>query len=264
MLQKNSKFQIRTMAKVSVGGVQINYEEAGSGPHAVLLMPGAIGSALSDFGPQLASLAGSQLKLVAWDPPGYGQSRPPSRTFPPSFFRDDALAAADLMKTLGHDQYSVLGWSDGGNSAVILAALRPQSVTKLVIWGANAYVSEKDIQLYEAVRDIDQWSERMRAPLVKLYGEQYFRDTWNAWVDGISALQHAENGICRAEAAQVRCPTLLLHGAKDAMVPEEHPEYFAKHIPDVRLHVFPEGKHNLHLRYPAEFNKLATEFLTSQ
>ena len=56
-------------------------------------------------------------------------------------------------QTLGYDRYHVLGWSDGGNSAVILAALRPENVTKLVIWGANAYVSDKDQELYEGMRE---------------------------------------------------------------------------------------------------------------
>ena len=44
----------------------------------------------------------------------------------------------------------------------------------------------------------------------------------------------------------MRCT--VLHGTKDQMVSGVHPEYFAKQIPDARLHVFPEGKHNIHLK----------------
>ena len=55
---------------------------------------------MSDFGVQLKSLAGPELTLVAWDPPGYGQSRPPARRFGPTFFKDDALTAAELMKVI--------------------------------------------------------------------------------------------------------------------------------------------------------------------
>ena len=62
------------------------------------------GSSLTDFGPQLKSLAGPDLTLVAWDPPGYGQSRPPGRQFGPGFYREDALTAAALM------QVTVEGW----------------------------------------------------------------------------------------------------------------------------------------------------------
>ena len=47
------------------------------------------------------------------------------------------------MKALSFKKFSVLGWSDGGVSATILAALYPDSVQKLVIWDSNAYVSVK-------------------------------------------------------------------------------------------------------------------------
>lgn len=36
--------------------------------------------------------------MVAWDPRGYGYSRPPDRDFPVDFFERDAKDAIDLMK----------------------------------------------------------------------------------------------------------------------------------------------------------------------
>lgn len=36
--------------------------------------------------------------MVAWDPRGYGHSRPPDRDFPLDFFERDAKDAVDLMK----------------------------------------------------------------------------------------------------------------------------------------------------------------------
>ena len=44
-------------------------------------------------------------------PPGYGKSRPPNRTFPPNFFERDAQAAMKFMQSIGHDKFSILGWS---------------------------------------------------------------------------------------------------------------------------------------------------------
>ena len=43
--------------------------------------------------------------------PGYGKSRPPNRTFPPNFFERDAQAAMKFMQSIGHDKFSILGWS---------------------------------------------------------------------------------------------------------------------------------------------------------
>ncbi|KAF0289770.1 Valacyclovir hydrolase [Amphibalanus amphitrite] len=221
-------------------------------------------SALSDFSHQLKSLAGPELTLVAIDLPGYGLSRPPPRRFGPDFYTDDARVAGDLMETLGYDRYHVLGWSDGGNSAVILAALRPQSVTKLVIWGANAYYTDKLGNVVKAMRNIDDWSEADRAPMLELYGEEYFRSMWTEWVDVTLAFKDVSNGTCMRETREVQCPTLVVHGAKDEYFEMEDPEYFVKNIPNAKMHVFPEAKHNLHIECADEFNAVVAEFLAGR
>jgi valacyclovir hydrolase len=50
---------------------------------------------------------------------------------------------------LKFDKFSILGWSDGGITGLILAALFPNSVQKLVVWGGNAYVTQKDLDIYK-------------------------------------------------------------------------------------------------------------------
>ncbi|XP_043245952.1 valacyclovir hydrolase-like [Amphibalanus amphitrite] len=252
------------MPKVKVNDTLINYEKAGSGSTVALCIPGALGSALSDFSPQLKSLAGPELTLIAIDLPGYGLSRPPPRRFGPDFYTDDARVAGDLMEALGYERYHVLGWSDGGNSAVILAALRPQSVTKLVIWGANAYYTDKLGNVVKAMRNIEDWPEADRAPMLELYGEDYFRSMWTEWVDVTLAFKDVSNGTCMRETREVQCPTLVVHGAKDEYFEMEDPEYFVKNIPNAKLHVFPEAKHNLHIEYADEFNKVVAEFLAGR
>lgn len=67
------------------------------------------GSGKTDFAPQLQSLNKKRFTLVAWDPRGYGQSRPPDRDFPRDFFERDAKDAVDLMKVRARE---VLEWDD--------------------------------------------------------------------------------------------------------------------------------------------------------
>ena len=57
---------------------------------------------------------------------GYGFSRPPDRIFPSAeeFFSEDADDAVALMKHLGHESFSLLGWSDGGITAMFIAGAR--------------------------------------------------------------------------------------------------------------------------------------------
>ncbi|CAG7787042.1 unnamed protein product, partial [Allacma fusca] len=66
--------------KVDVGSVQINVEVVGNGPQTLLCLPGVLGTIESDFTPQLKDLQ-KDFRVVAWDPPGYGKSRPPPRDF---------------------------------------------------------------------------------------------------------------------------------------------------------------------------------------
>lgn len=51
-------------------------------------------------------------------------------------------------QTLGFGKFSLLGWSDGGITALIAAAKNPDLIRKMVVWGSNAFVSQDDLQLY--------------------------------------------------------------------------------------------------------------------
>lgn len=249
--------------KICVDGVNINYLKVGDNncAHPVLCLPGALGSIWTDFKPQVEGLDRNKLTVIAWDPPGYGKSIPPQREFPLDFFHRDADSAAKLMKALNIEKYSLLGWSDGGITAMILAAKYPQAVEKLVVWGSNAYVTDKDVKIYQGIRDISRWSEAMRAPLINLYGETYFKNTWESWIDSFQNILDNGGDLCKTLLPNIQCPTFVLHGAKDPMVPEEHPKYLKENIKDCRLHVFENGKHNIHIKYAAEFNKLVEDFL---
>ncbi|XP_030064460.1 serine hydrolase BPHL [Microcaecilia unicolor] len=251
-----------TSAKIAVNGVQLHYQKTGVGNHAVLLLPGALGSSETDFGPQLKSLNKERFTIVAWDPRGYGRSIPPNRDFPPDYLERDAKDAVGLMQALNFKKFSLMGWSDGGITALIVAGKYPSLIHKLVVWGANAYVTEQDMKAFKAARDFSKWNEKTRKPMEDMYGKEYFAKTFDACIIGASQYMNNPDGnICRHLLPTIACPTLIMHGLKDAMVPSFHAEFLHKHIKDSRLYLMPEGKHNLHLRFPEEFNKLVEDFL---
>ena len=57
-------------------------------------------------------------------------------------------------------------------------------------------------------------------------------------------------------------PTLIVHGAKDAMCPQFHADHLMENIMNSKMKVMEEGKHNLHLRHSHEFNQITEQFLT--
>ena len=247
---------------IDLDGVKIHYTQTGNGNHNVLLLPGALGSATTDFLPQLEGLDVNKYNIISFDPQGYGKSRPPERDWPLLFLQRDAAHAADLMKVLDIPQYSVLGWSDGGITGLILASICLDNVQNLIIWGSNAYVTEKDIQMYRDIEDVDKWSKRMKEPFIKVYGEANFRVLWKSWVQAVTRyLTERKGDICIDSLPNIKCPTLIINGHKDPLVPQEHPAYLHKHIAGSTVVDWPQGKHNLHLRYANEFNELVEKFL---
>lgn len=249
--------------KVNVDGSNINYVRVGIGNHPVLLLPGALGTAWTDFKPQLENLDKNKLTIVAWDPPGYGKSRPPNRIYSDDFFQRDADYAFNLMKILGYKEFSLIGWSDGGITSLILAAKNPDSIRKMIVFGTNAYIIPEELEIYKSIRNIDTWSEKMKQPLLNIYGEEYFRNTWSDWVDTMERIYKKNKGdLCKNDLAKIKCPTLIIHGAKDVIVKPEHPVYLKDHIKNSEVTIFEKGAHNLHLRYQEEFNTLAMKFLT--
>ncbi|XP_013411453.1 valacyclovir hydrolase isoform X2 [Lingula anatina] len=251
--------------KVEVNGASIHYISSGIGDHALLLLPGALGCAVTDFSPQVEHLDKAKFTVIAWDPRGYGNSRPPDRDWPLTFLSRDADDAAGMMEKLGYSSYSLLGWSDGGNTAMIMAARYPERIRKLVMWGSNCFTTEKDMECIKAVRDLSKWSDRMKQPFIHVYGEEYFKAQWEAWYQAYSDYFYKNKGdICRDELKNITSPTLIVHGDKDPMLDPVHPVYLHENIQNSRLVRWPEGKHNIHLRYFEDFNKLVTDFLLEQ
>ncbi|KYQ54734.1 Valacyclovir hydrolase [Trachymyrmex zeteki] len=230
--------------KIKVDDTEINYARIGTGDHPVLLLPGALddenlqsikrdvsGSIWTDFKPQMENLNVDRLTIVAWDPPGYGKSRPPDRTFPDDFYQRDATWAYNLMKTLGYSKFSLIGWSDGGITSLLLASAYPDSVYKMVVFGTNAYIHLDETKIYKSIRDINKWSEKMRTPMIQIYGENYFQKMWSDWIETVLRLYEKQNGnLCKQVLPKIKCPTLIIHGAKDAMVLPEHPTYLKQNI----------------------------------
>jgi valacyclovir hydrolase len=261
-IRESLEFRQVAAQQVGVNGVTLHYDITGTGNNVILCLPGALGSAVTDFKFQLTELNKEMFTVVGLDPRGYGRSIPPQRDWPDNFIERDAIDAAQLMKNLGFSKYSVMGWSDGGIAGLMLAARYPDNVDNLVVFGANAYVTDAEVAEYEKLRDIDNWSEAMRAPFIAMYGEDYLRKQMGQWIDAYQVyLKKHAGDICRADLSKIRCPTLVLHGAKDALVPAHHPEFLVKHIKNARLSVYPEGKHNIHQRFYKKFNSDVSHFI---
>lgn len=118
---------------VSIGGKQIFYAEAGSGPAVLLLHGGGPGaSGMSNYSRNVDSLA-EHFRVIVPDLPGYGRSSKGVDGSDPFGYLGNGIRG--LMNHLGLDTAHLVGNSYGGACALRLALDTPDRVDKLVLMG---------------------------------------------------------------------------------------------------------------------------------
>lgn len=230
--------------------------------HSVLLIHGFGGTPESDFGAQMPALL-DHFRVIAPHLHGYGRSTHRSR-YALSFYRDDAADLVLLLDSLDIDKVLVLGFSDGGIVGLLLAALYPQRVLALAVMGAQPTINAQN------VADIRHWlleiplAEDWQHELAKLHGEPYWRSLPRMYVEGQKALVAAGGVIITdEELASIHCPTLIMHGKRDRIVPVDYARIISERIPNSQMLLFDAG-HAAHRRFENEYTSAVMNFFLKQ
>src|SRR5215211_321186 len=220
-----------------IKGVRLRWFEAGEGPVIVLLH--GFGGAASNWTVVAPSLLPGRRVLVP-DLPGHGGSSPLSA--PPETLDPFADRVADLLE--GGDAALAVGHSMGGVVALRLAVRHPQLVRGLLLAGCAGIVSttrrsERLLTLAALLgpgRRISRWrravaqSASLRSVVFGKVSAADPRALPPAAVNGFLAgsalysdIRSAGRALVRTDPRldleRVRCPALVLHGARDFQVP---------------------------------------------
>lgn len=244
-------------------GVTIAYHDEGQGK-PVLLLHGFTGTARSHMGLLINDLRLDR-RVIAPDLRGYGASRPPERDFPPDFYRRDADDMAHLIEQLGVKPVSVIGFSDGAESAILLAAHYPNLISKLIAFGVSGVISAPMAAAAQRWLPVSAWGpERAewRAEIIADQGEERIEPLVAGWAAAARAIRAAGGNICYQESAQVRCPTLLINGDGELYnLPEDFARLAAR-IPKAQAEIIAESSHSIQLDQPARLRSKIRAFLT--
>lgn len=254
-----------------VNGTKLYYEVAGAGPAVVLIHGGAVDSRAWDG--QFEELA-KRHTVVRYDLRGAGRS---------ASLKEPFSNTEDLYQLLRHlkiAKASLVGISRGGGIAFDLTLDHPEMVERLVLVSANLSNTPKVYEeMFERTTEVGkregaaaaarvwgldpyQGPQRKEAvpQVLKIIEENVVRFRR---IDGAPAVrQLASSDKPRSERlGEVRAPTLVIFGEKDAPDARANYERWAKGIPGAKRLSFPRAAHLVPVDMPSEFNKAVLDFL---
>ncbi|MFP5363638.1 MAG: alpha/beta fold hydrolase [Thermoleophilia bacterium] len=225
-------------------------------------------------------------RIIAVDLPGFGQSEMPAEEISISGY---AAAIDALMTELGIDAGQIVGNSMGGFIGAELAIRHPARVERLVLVAAaglsiESIRTERTKGLRHRAENIVFFSlgniasrshqvalrPRLRHALLLLVAAHPARlpgplAAQQVLGSGKPGFSDALEAMCRYplrdRLEQISCPTLIVWGDKDRLVPPKDASIFEQLVPDSRKIVYKDTGHVSMMERPARFNEDVRAFL---
>lgn len=236
---------------LTLWGRRVSYLDVGTGPPLVVVH--GLGLSGRFWVDHIPAFRASGVRIIAPDLPGFGGSEGP-------LFGYDVVETADWLLSfaaaLGLRSPIWLGHSLGTQPVMDLAARSPGSARALILASpTGASVRLRWVhQLWNYFRDI----RREPCTLVPLVARDYLRSSplcfLGTW---LKALSDAPD----EKADRIECPTLLVVGMKDPVVPSEYLEGLRRRIRRSRLVVLPGGAHGVVFDRSRTFDRVVAGFL---
>ncbi|HEU4701487.1 MAG TPA: alpha/beta fold hydrolase [Conexibacter sp.] len=264
---------------IEVDGTPANVVELGAGPP--LLFVHGLSGRWQNWLENMPHFARTH-RVIAVDLPGFGASPMPREGISiPGY----AGFLEGICDALSIDAAAVVGNSMGGHIASELAIRSPQRVERLMLVSAAGISAElvqrnaviaggrvvaalmtqsaarherlarrpglRRIALSFVVRHADRLSAPLAHELMSGAGKPGF----------LPALEAVVTHRISERLPQIACPTFVLWGEDDHVIPVRDARRFSELIPDVRVEVWPDTGHVAMLERPAAFNALLEAFL---
>ncbi|NMO91643.1 alpha/beta fold hydrolase [Actinomycetospora sp. TBRC 11914] len=257
----------------------VRYVDVGSGP-ALLLVHG-LGGSWQTWMENIPTLA-RRYRVIALDLPGFGRSEPLA---PPATTDGFVDVIDNLLRELGITEAVVAGHSLGGLVATLVAERRPARTRGLILVSAGSVTLSRarlamigvGFGLFDAVV--------RRTPLLDLVAN-HTRLRW-AFLRGavqrpatlapalarevIPAMQapgfadavtSGVEVVRQAEPVRVRCPTTLIWGRDDHLVPLSSAHLLRRALPGAHLSVLEDVGHCSMFEWPEVFNQIVLDFMS--
>jgi proline iminopeptidase len=279
------------------GGVRLFYRVVGSGPDTVVVLHGSPGYHMNYLLPNLAPLAKGRT-LLFYDQRGGGRSESiHDREL--LTLQHHVRDLEELRTHFNLQRLSLIGHSWGGGLAALYAIAHPQYVQRLLLlapmsprrepyanMSAERFFSRLDSATWARLRAVEASLATSDDPVATcrtlmrqviaapLYFENEARakrfrgDFCDAPADALRNVVFLRDAFnrsrgdwdLRAELKNLRMPTLVIQGARDA-IPIEAAREWANVLPNARLLIIPDADHYLFAESPDVVIPAADTFL---
>jgi 3-oxoadipate enol-lactonase len=244
-------------------GVRINYTVVGDqGPYVVLLHGLALSGRFWFTIPEMiAKQAKNPHRVIVIDNRGTGQSSCPKWPFLISRMADDVVA---VMDAVGAPTAVVAGLSMGGMIAQHVAIRHPQRVNGLVLMATSpgfpyhVHAKMSTIAKLVSLRFVSEEKAgerlaRLLLPENELARARAHLAGWRgALLEEAAGPREFILQLCAVAAhstsfrlKNISCPTVVLTGAADILMPPKNSEILARRIPRAQLRVLPGVGHGI-------------------
>ncbi|MDH3218750.1 MAG: alpha/beta hydrolase [Gammaproteobacteria bacterium] len=210
-------------------------------------------------------------RVITPDLPGFGENHAMST---PESIRELAIYVLNKLDELDAKRFHLVGHSMGGMIVQEMAALAPERIDKLVLYGTGPVgnmpgrfetidesrrgVKEKGVEA-TGRRIVATWFQRGEsADGYPVCAELAVKASLQAALAGLTAM---ENWSGESALSKITSSTLVLWGDGDRAYPWIQPEQLWRQIGGAQLGVIPGCSHAVHLEKPHLFNAMLLDFL---
>lgn len=222
-----------------IRGHRMYYVMRGDGP-ALVLLHGGGDSGEHSFERQIALLA-QHHRIIAPDQVGQGHTPDVHGDLSYTGMMQDTAALLDLLKVRHAD---VIGFSDGGILALMLAIRRPELVGRIIVSGVNVAPEGLNADALEGLR-------AAQTPSPKTIDEKLAR----LWLTSPTPTE-----LNLGLLSNIEQPVLLVSGDRDAIT-LEHTLLIYHALPNAQLCVLPATDHLTFENRPDWLNPIIVSFL---
>ena len=223
-----------------VNGLRMYYELHGEGGTPLVLIHGGGSTIGTNFGRVLPLLSRTR-RVIAVEVQAHGHTRDIDRPFT---FEQDADDVAALLDSLHVPKADILGFSNGGTTALQVAIRHPAKVNRLVIASSNYRRDGMQDGFW------DFMEKGTYDDMPKPYETAYLKI--NPSQEGVHAMQSRDakrmlafKDIPDESIKGIQSPTLVVDGDRD-VVRVEHAAALSRLLPRARLAILP-GSHGEYL-----------------